>query len=316
MTPARSTTWRITFIAFICIGISGASRGGITVGIGSDHHAETEIPTQFYFIQESEDTLFLMPRKDDPEGPASIRITMLKDLEENGLSEPEAKDLLKTVNETRDVYQQGENWFTFRNSSDSSPDGIDWNYRHYAVYADNLLLTITVQIEDGRESEPQAREAVGALKGIIEALARNESSNNPDTLFRGDYDDSQMEDAMSSARSSLDTFRSAFRDGEGELYSIKVAIRDGDNIEYFWLVDVEIQGTGFKGTLDNEPQIVSNVSFGDKVTAEGNDLSDWLYIIDGKMHGNYTIRVMLPGMPPEEAEFYESILAPLPQTQP
>ena len=36
-------------------------------------------------------------------------------------------------------------------------------------------------------------------------------------------------------------------------------------------------------------------------------------MLDEKMYGNYTLRVMLPNMPADEAEFYKSKLAPLPK---
>ena len=81
---------------------------------------------------------------------------------------------------------------------------------------------------------------------------------------------------MAKARGSLSHFREAFESGIGGNYAIKVAIDDGKNVEHFWLVDIAVDGDGFKGILNNEPGLVSNVSFGDEITAAGDQISDWI----------------------------------------
>ncbi|MEM8952516.1 MAG: DUF2314 domain-containing protein [Verrucomicrobiota bacterium] len=139
-----------------------------------------------------------------------------------------------------------------------------------------------------------------------------DSSEVPETLFQGEYDGASMDAAMEQARGTLGHFRDVLAANSGENHAIKVAIQDGDQIEHFWLVEVLPVGDGFKGILNNEPGLVSNVEIGDEIEAVGEDISDWLYFLDDQMHGNYTLRVMLPGMPAEEAEFYRATLAPLP----
>lgn len=135
----------------------------------------------------------------------------------------------------------------------------------------------------------------------------------PDTLFQGEYNETEMDSAMAEARKTLSHFREALESGTGKSHAVKVAIHDGEDTEHFWLTDVSPVGEGFKGTLNNKPGIVSNVSFGDEVNATGKNISDWMYMLDEKMYGNYTLRVMLPNMPADEAEFYKSKLAPLPK---
>ena len=118
---------------------------------------------------------------------------------------------------------------------------------------------------------------------------------------------------MAEARKSLDHFRKVLDSGAGENHAVKVAIHDGEDTEHFWLIEVSPIDGGFRGTLNNEPGVVSNVSFGDEIDATSDNISDWLYLLDEEMHGNYTLRVMLPNMPADEAAFYESKLAPLPE---
>ena len=43
------------------------------------------------------------------------------------------------------------------------------------------------------------------------------------------------------------------------------------------------------------------------------EVADWLYLDGDLMHGNYTLRVMLPGMDPEEQTLWQSRMAPLPE---
>jgi uncharacterized protein YegJ (DUF2314 family) len=43
------------------------------------------------------------------------------------------------------------------------------------------------------------------------------------------------------------------------------------------------------GTVDNDPEIVTNVKVRDRVEIPEKDISDWMYMRDGKMYGNRTI---------------------------
>lgn len=52
-----------------------------------------------------------------------------------------------------------------------------------------------------------------------------------------------------------------------------------------------------------------NVQFGQKWTVKKEDISDWMFMRDGKMHGNYTMRPLLKTMPEREAAQFRSILA-------
>ncbi len=89
----------------------------------------------------------------------------------------------------------------------------------------------------------------------------------------------------------------------------KAPIEDGGDTEYFWLTGVSFQNGEFKGTINNDPGIVSNVKIGQEWTIAKTEISDWMFMRHGKMYGNYTMRPLLKTMPEEEAEQYRSILA-------
>lgn len=151
-----------------------------------------------------------------------------------------------------------------------------------------------------------------ALPLFINSCDENTASSTPETLFQGEYSDSEMDVAMKNARMTLPIFSKALSNKSCENHAVKVAIKDGEDVEHFWLVDIEPSDGGYTGTLNNEPGLVSNVAIGDQIDAIGEDISDWMYFKEGMMHGNYTLRVLLPNMSEEEAVMYRPILAPLP----
>lgn len=135
------------------------------------------------------------------------------------------------------------------------------------------------------------------------------SSNKPDTLIEGGYDEQEMEAAIARARSEVDSFIAEMSKGNGTNFSVKVAIEDNDQTEHFWLKDLVYRKGKFEGVIDNDPGMVSNVNRGQKWSVEKSEISDWLFMRDGKMYGNYTIRPLLKTMSDEEAAKLKSILA-------
>lgn len=155
----------------------------------------------------------------------------------------------------------------------------------------------------------------GFLAIIVSALASCKdpaAGEPPETLYTGEYDETAMDEAIADARANLDHFLASLQAGPGEEHCVKAPIEDGEHVEHFWLVDISYEDGVFSGTVNNEPGLVSNVKLGDKVSLKKEEVSDWLYMADDRMHGNYTLRVMLPGMPPEQAEAFRAVLAPLP----
>ena len=74
-------------------------------------------------------------------------------------------------------------------------------------------------------------------------------------------------------------------------------ISDGEEVEHLWLTDVSYSDGKFTGILNEDPQSVRNVIFGQEVTVEETEILDWMYLDDGKLVGNYTLRVFLKRMP-------------------
>ena len=122
-------------------------------------------------------------------------------------------------------------------------------------------------------------------------------------------DDPQMNAAIARARSEVDRVIKALASGHD--VSVKLAVREGSQVEHFWLSDVAYSSANqsFSGKIDNDPEMVSSVAYGQSVSVRKTEITDWLYIEGGRMYGNYTLRVLLPRMPKAEADKMRSRLS-------
>lgn len=123
--------------------------------------------------------------------------------------------------------------------------------------------------------------------------------------------DPEMVAAIAEARQTLPEFWQAFdkrERGESD-FAMKVKITDGDKVEYFWLIDLERSGGKTMGTINNDPNKVTNVKLGARIEIPEADISDWLYFRDGKMVGNRTLKPLFKQMPAEEVERLKAIMA-------
>lgn len=147
---------------------------------------------------------------------------------------------------------------------------------------------------------------LSAVLAIPHAGAQNPIKKaERDELFFVPTADPAMERAFGKARSTLDNFlrlASAPAPGTSD-YSVKVAVSEGKNTEYFWVSDFERSGEKFIGRLANEPQIVKKFKNGQKFEFPRNQIVDWTYIDASKrkMFGNFTACALLTREPPEEA---------------
>jgi uncharacterized protein YegJ (DUF2314 family) len=134
-------------------------------------------------------------------------------------------------------------------------------------------------------------------------------NKKPDTLITSGYDEKEMDAAIARARGEVDPFIAELARPTGENHAVKAPIQDAGQTEHFWLTEVRYQNGQFEGTINNEPGIVKNVKLGQKWTIKKADISDWMFMRGGKMHGNYTMRPLLKAMPPDDAAKFRAMLA-------
>lgn len=116
-------------------------------------------------------------------------------------------------------------------------------------------------------------------------------------------DDAEMNAAIARARETLPHFWEVFEKparGESD-FALKVEITEGSEAEHFWLIDIERRDGKTFGTINNEPEFVDTVRLNERIAIPEADISDWMYMREGKMVGNYTIRPLFKQMSPDEA---------------
>lgn len=143
------------------------------------------------------------------------------------------------------------------------------------------------------------------------AAASAEEGGGDDRTVMVQKDDAVMERAIADARASLDRFLAlaAAPPAATGGFALKVAIRDGDNVEHMWLTPFEPRADKFVGMINNDPELVKNVKAGKPFVFRREDITDWMYQQDGKLHGGFTTRALIARMPEAEAAPYRAMLA-------
>lgn len=153
---------------------------------------------------------------------------------------------------------------------------------------------------------------------FILTLLTTARAEEPGNLKFIPQDDPEMAAAAARAQAGLDDFLAKLDNPPTgtENYSVKIGIVDqGDgfaltgqmsveNVEYFWLGNLQRAADGFRGTIANQPGVVRNVSAGQEIAFTKGDIFDWMYVKGGKIVGNVTACPILLRGPKEELEFY------------
>jgi uncharacterized protein YegJ (DUF2314 family) len=116
-----------------------------------------------------------------------------------------------------------------------------------------------------------------------------------------------MRQAVQDARKTVKSFISALEHpGPGQQdFEVKKPFIEGDQVEHLWLTDVRFINKHFEGRVDNRPKKIQGVKLGQIVSVKPRDISDWLYIDNGKLIGGYTIRVHYSELTPEQKQTFD-----------
>ena len=147
------------------------------------------------------------------------------------------------------------------------------------------------------------------MAGCGDSVEVVEREGEPD-VYGVVENNTQMNAAMEKARQSVDTFIKALQNpGAAQtFFSIKAKFTDGDEVEHIWLENVTYDGKKFQGKIGNEPLHIRNISLGDEVSVMPKDISDWMFVENGKLVGGFTLRVLRNQTSGEERKkFDESI---------
>jgi uncharacterized protein YegJ (DUF2314 family) len=120
-------------------------------------------------------------------------------------------------------------------------------------------------------------------------------------------DHAAMHQAVIQARKTVRKFIVALKNpGSGqEDFEVKKPFIQAGQIEHIWLTDVQFVGNRFQGRVDNEPRKIKGLKLGQLVSVNPNEISDWLYIDNGKLVGGYTVRVRYNELTPQERQAFD-----------
>jgi len=152
---------------------------------------------------------------------------------------------------------------------------------------------------------PKLVALIGVLLVLLPACSKRDKTINVEK------DNAEMNAAIAKARSTLPHFWQIFGQRErGESqFSLKVRITDNKGTEHFWATDVERRDGKIWGTINNDPNIVASVKLGDRIAIPEADISDWLYMRDGKMVGNETLKPLFKKMSAAEVAQLKRVMA-------
>lgn len=120
-------------------------------------------------------------------------------------------------------------------------------------------------------------------------------------------DHQAMDRAVETAQKTVRKFIAVLRSPKAnqERFAVKKPFVEGDKVEHIWLTAVSYDGRLFHGKVDNEPVDIKGTRVGQEVTVAANEISDWMYVQDGKLIGGFTISAMCHHMSPTEKQQFE-----------
>ena len=127
-------------------------------------------------------------------------------------------------------------------------------------------------------------------------------------IFRIPDKDAQMHKAVREARRTVAVFIAALQhpaEGQHDFQVKKPFMNDG-TVEHLWLSHVEFHGNHFHGRVDNRPHLIEGVLFGDRVSVNPDEISDWAFVDHGKLVGGYTIRALSDNLSPKRRKEFQN----------
>ena len=127
-----------------------------------------------------------------------------------------------------------------------------------------------------------------------------------------DSADAEMNTAISQARQTVDDFLRVLATPKPNQtdFSAKrpYPTKNGSGDEHIWISHLTYDGKLLHGRVGDDPVNIANLKIDDEVSFPPAELSDWMYLEDGKIVGGYTIRVLRKRMSAQEGAEFDSHL--------
>jgi uncharacterized protein YegJ (DUF2314 family) len=116
-----------------------------------------------------------------------------------------------------------------------------------------------------------------------------------------------MHQAVKEARKTVGKFIAALEHpaaGQQD-FEVKKPFIQGNQVEHIWLSDVRFVGNLFQGRIDNQPRKIVGLKIGETASVKPNEISDWLFVDNGKLVGGYTVRVHYNELSPQQKQDFD-----------
>ena len=125
----------------------------------------------------------------------------------------------------------------------------------------------------------------------------------PQETASTEFDKAEMAQAVAEAQATFDEFLARARNPQpgDEAFNVKVKLSNGKNTEHLWVGDLKLDKEPYEGKLTMDAEILNDVKAGYLCRFVRAEVTDWMYMSNGKMQGNRTLRVLMKSMPPEKA---------------
>jgi len=161
-----------------------------------------------------------------------------------------------------------------------------------------LIALVGASVMAGLPLNAKAANVVGS--------ALKQGSTEPE-YFQVTKDHAAMHRAVIEARKTVKKFINVLKHpGPGQQdFEVKKPFVQGDQVEHIWLSDVQFVGNSFQGKIDNRPRNIPGLKVGQLVSVKPNEISDWLYVDNGKLVGGYTVRAHYNELSPEQKQKFD-----------
>lgn len=106
-------------------------------------------------------------------------------------------------------------------------------------------------------------------------------------------DDPALEQAKRTAHERWNEFTQAFAAGDGDNFSVKFPFAQSEHVEHMWVEVTAIEGDTIRGTLGNQPEVVTNFTEGQDVERSRDEMEDWLFMRNGAIVGGFSLHALL-----------------------
>ena len=125
-----------------------------------------------------------------------------------------------------------------------------------------------------------------------------------------DSDDVEMNAAISQAQQATNIFLGVLAAPKPNQtdFSAKRPYPTKAGNEHIWISHLSYDGKLLHGKVGDDPVNIPNLKLDDAVSFPPSELSDWMYLEDGKIVGGYTIRIIRKHMSVKEGADFDSHL--------